>query len=613
MDPGRGDSSAAVGSVPRRSWALLLALLGALVWVRVFATWFAQDDFHWMLRASGGAPVSLTTPRVLSMSLYFRAWFVLFDARPAAYHAFNLALHLTTGLLFYRLLARRLTAGVAASAAAVFLTSPALFDALHWVSAIAELLCGAFLALAVWLLLGRPASPARRWLAVGAYVLALASKEIAVGAAPMMALFHARGGGRAGGLRALLCVALAGLFALPAAGAWQTGAGEPYALEPVMALRNLPAFTAAAGLGGAAFADASDLIWARLAWVQVAGWVILGGWLAALIVRRSAPAWLGFLWFVALLAPVVMLERQLYLYYLYCALPGLVASVAFLVAGGGGTGPRWAPWVVGALIVLQAVAIEARSTSRLKRAPLPTDFVLRRAAIARHAIGDLARQRDALRPRVVLLGQQPVEAAAQGASTTEATDYTRDPWWDENVRGALSDGEALRLMLPGVRETVFKPWLEPEDTTSAIAAYRIDGHMSVSDYASFVGVASVAGPATLAQHLERAGGFIRRRLFHEAFGELLAARAQAPDHPDVLVNLGALQVHLGDSTAALASLTHAVEVAPRDVDVRYNLGLLLWRLGRRDEARTVWQRLLSEAPESDLAKAVRDLLAGRAR
>ncbi len=630
----RGAPTAAVaGSSPRVSWALLLALVGALAWLRIFTTWFAQDDFIWLLRATDGAPVALTAPRVLSMSLYFRAFNALFGTQPAAYHAFSLALHIGTGLLLYRVLARGLAPGVAASAAAVFLTSPALFDALHWISGVADLMCLAFLALAVWLLADGARSPARAWLAVTAYALALASKEIAVGAAPVMIVLHLRQGGRAGWARAGLVIALAALFALPASGAWQTGAGEPYALKVSAALLNLPAFAAAATMAGAAHAEPSDLAWARLPWVQAVGWGSLAAWLLALVVRRSPAAWLGLLWFVGLIAPVVMLERQFYLYYVCCALPGLVASAAFLVGArppgpppgrltvplpGRLTGrlrgvPLWAGWALAALVVAQVAAVEARSGSRLKLAPLPTDFVLRRALIAHNAVGDLAAARERLGPRVVMLGQQPVDAAWQGTSTTEATDYTRDPWWDENVRGALAGGEAVRLMLPGVREVLFKPWLDPADTSSTIAAYRIDGHLTVADYATFVGAAQTSPSATFAERLMRVGDLIRRRLFHEALGELLAAREEAPDHPDVLINLGALQTHLGDSTAALVSLTRATEVAPGDVDARYNLGLLLWRLGRRDEARATWARLLNEAPQSDLARAVRELMAGRAR
>jgi len=181
------------------------------------------------------------------------------------------------------------------------------------------------------------------------------------------------------------------------------------------------------------------------------------------------------------------------------------------------------------------------------------------------------------------------------------------------VRGALSDGEAIRLMVPGVREAVFKSWLAAEDTASTIAGYRIDGHLMVAEYRTFVGLPPETGSAPMAQRMARAGDLIRRRLFREALGELVAAREQAPDNPDILINLGALQVHLGDSTAALATLGHALQVAPADMDARYNLGLLQWRLGKREEARATWARLLAEAPESDLARAVADLLAGRGR
>ena len=123
----------------------------------------------------------------------------------------------------------------------------------------------------------------------------------------------------------------------------------------------------------------------------------------------------------------------------------------------------------------------------------------------------------------------------------------------------------------------------------------------------------LSSPATFEQRLERAGDLIRRRLFHEARHELIEAQAMVPDHADVLINLGALQVHLGDSTGALATLARATEVSPSDLDARYNLGLLQWRLGQRAGARATWERLLREAPGSDLAKAVQALLDGRAR
>jgi tetratricopeptide (TPR) repeat protein len=588
-----------------------LLLLGALAWIRIFATGFAQDDFRWLLRATEAVPPAWNTPRVLSMSLYFRAAHALFGLHAWAYHAVSLALHLATGLLLYRVLARRLPGGIAATAAAWGLASPALFDALHWVSGIADLLCAALLALTVWLLTAEERAPWRRWLALATYALALGSKEIAMGALPVLLLLHLDRGGRSGVLRALLCAALVLPFTLAAAGAWQTTAGGAYAWQPAALLANLPAFATTALASGLAFGQPSDLDWARQAWVVVAGWLILAAWLAALIARRSRGAWLGALWFLGLLAPVVMLQHQFQFYYLCCALPGLAASLAFLAAGLSPGALRRIGGLAAALVVAQMLAIEARSGARLKLAPLPADFVLRRAQIAGNALGDLARAREALGARLVMLGQQPVDAAWQGRSTTQATDYTRDPFWDENVRGAVSDGEAMRLYFPVLREVVFKSYLDPEDTASAIAGYQIDGHLTVADYRTFVGARR--GAATVSGHLERAGDLIQRRLFREAHEELIAARSLAPDDPDVLINLGALEVHLGDSTAALATLTHAIQVSPDDMDARYNLGLLQWRLGKREEAEATWARLLAEAPESDLARGIRDLLGGRAR
>jgi hypothetical protein len=90
---------------------LLLAAVGVLAWLRIFTTWFAQDDFLWMRRAAEGHAVAWGTPRVLSMTLYFRLMHALAGVRPGVYHAVGLTLHVMTGLLLFRVLAARLPAG----------------------------------------------------------------------------------------------------------------------------------------------------------------------------------------------------------------------------------------------------------------------------------------------------------------------------------------------------------------------------------------------------------------------------------------------------------------------------------------------------------------------
>ena len=589
-----------------------LVALALCIWSRIFDVWFAQDDFRWLHRAGAGA--ASLSPRVLSMGLYFQAMRSVFGLRPEPYHLVQLVLHVATMLLLYSMLQRRVSETAAVLAAASFVTAPALFDSLHWISDIADSLAVALLGLAAWLLAGEGDRARRGWLAILAYALALASKEIAVGAAPALALLHWRQGDRTAKLRAALCALLAIAAAIPASGAWQTGTGEPYALRPLAALGNLPAFLTGASLGFTAWAAASDLTWSRQHWVQVAGWILLAAWLSALLRRGSGPAWLGFLWFMGLLAPVVMLERHFYLYYLACALPGLAASVAFLAPARPPRALGSALAIAGALLlVANFIGIHQRYGSRLSIAPLPTDFVLRRAVIAHHAIEDLRRDRAALRPAVVLLGQQPVAVSASGTRSAAPAEYHRDPWLDDNVRAALSEGEAVLVMFPEVRRAVFQPWLTAADTACAVAAYRYDGHLQLMTYATFLGVPDLETPVTREEHEARARQFLAKRLFLEARRELEAALTIAPRDPTLLLNLGAVQANMGDSLQALASFERAVAAAPHDAEALYDLGLLEWRLGRLREARATFEQLERWAKSSDLARSVRELLNGQAK
>src|SRR5207245_2919038 len=220
---------------------------------------------------------------------------------------------------------------------------------------------------------------------------------------------------------------------------------QAYGVRPLAVLRNLPAYVAGSVFAGAAARSASDLGWSQSLWMLGAGWSLLAVWFVLLIRRRSAGAWLGALWFLGLLAPVLPLERQFYFYYLLAALPGLYASAILLACGSRPRSHTRALVVACALLVAaQVAAVQVRQASQLAKAPLPTDFVLRRAQIARNALNDLEAQQAKLGPRVVLLGQQPVETSAGGMHTTIPTAYDIDPFWDVNVWTALAEGDALR-------------------------------------------------------------------------------------------------------------------------------------------------------------------------
>ena len=87
----------------------------------------------------------------------------------------------------------------------------------------------------------------------------------------------------------------------------------------------------------------------------------------------------------------------------------------------------------------------------------------------------------------------------------------------------------------------------------------------------------------------------------------------APDNANLQLNVGTLQAMMGDTTAAVRAIVAVVERFPHHPAARYNLGLLYWRTGRRAEAQRAWEPLFAESPESDLARAIRELVEGRRR
>jgi len=588
--------------------------VGWLTYWRAAGTFFAQDDFVWFLRAQSGPSIPWGVPRCLSSGLYFKLLYDVVGFNPVAFHGFNLALHLATGLILYWLLAGRVGPFLAAAAAGLFLSSPAFFEALHWVSAITDLLCGFFLALTMLTMVGRGGSLAvgtgatewRPWVALLPYLMALGSKETAVGAAPVFAWVAWREGGRFRALSASLFLALAFVAVIPLMSA--RAPTDPYAFHLESVLANLPAYLSAAALGGLGVDVTSSADWPAVAWVRVAGTVGLVLWLAALWRRGSAGAWFGAAWFLALIAPVLFIDR-FYFYYLYCALPGLVASLAMMV--GQRMGSRTTAWIPAAglaLVLAQATAIELRWRATLPQAPLPRDFVLRRSLIARNALADLVNQRERLTPRIIMVSDQPLASSQGGVITNEPREYQPNRYWDDNVRAAIARGDAFKLVAPQVDSVAFVRWVITSDSSHAIVRYGIDGHLRVMDFSTYAAPESLPGGEALAVLLARANTLLQRRLFPAAAKELESAYRLAPDHPDILINLGSTYAQLGDTARAIEVFTYLVKLAPTDLEALFNLGSLEWYTGRSAEARAHWARLDSLAPGSPLARAARTML-----
>src|SRR5262249_38391225 len=151
-----------------------IVLLTVLVQRHAFDGFFALDDLILFQQAAGIRPWPLTLWRWLSGWAWFHAVVPLWGHEPFPYKAASLAFHVLNATLLYRLARRWGASSVAACVGAgLFAASRLHFPALFAASSIGELLSLTF-TLAALLLAG----PGRRaWLALGAFALALSSKE----------------------------------------------------------------------------------------------------------------------------------------------------------------------------------------------------------------------------------------------------------------------------------------------------------------------------------------------------------------------------------------------------------------------------------------------------
>lgn len=90
----------------------------------------------------------------------------------------------------------------------------------------------------------------------------------------------------------------------------------------------------------------------------------------------------------------------------------------------------------------------------------------------------------------------------------------------------------------------------------------------------------------------------RTERFREAQELLQQAIALKPDDPFILDSIGWLQYRMGKNAEAIKYLKRAVELRP-DAEIAAHLGEVLWVMGNRNEAESVWNRALSDTPDSE--------------
>jgi hypothetical protein len=469
----------AAGEAPRPAaaltWLCGLALAATAVFVfrGALHTYFAQEDFRGLAVAAGVLPRHASLWRWVSVQGFMDACWPLFRDQSLPYHAVVLALHVANALALFALLSGPCGRPAALLGATFFAVHPALFTALYWQSARADVLAASFALLTVGLVLreGR-----ERWLAVPAFALALLSKESVL---PLpAALFFVqrwRASREAPPRRGLDPLAIVlGLLSLVYGMALfaPRGAGIAIGFDPAAAygldlggavLRNLLTYAGWAVdlprlTPGLRYVDAPNPDLFPLGAV-----VLTAAGVAASAPRLRARGFhLGLLGFLLLLAPVLPLRNHTYHYYLYAPLLAFALCLsAVLAALSEGIGPRgrWAIAVLGGVLLTWngdrlVQHMEARHS--LVYPELRGDPIVDRAAIAARAIESLRQAALPAGTELVLLSRERVALLGRIVEgSREAPPPAEEAYPESNVRTALFGGIAVRALIPAVDSVAF--------------------------------------------------------------------------------------------------------------------------------------------------------------
>jgi hypothetical protein len=515
----------------RRSRAGWLApLAGALAAVIVYhgalAYFFGQDDFLSLARVRGYAPPLATPWRWISGEGYFLLMRPFGVSSALPYHVASLLAHAACVALLTAVLARRYSAWAALPAGPLLAAHPAIYTAVYSVSGIGEIL-SALGALAAIALVAR--RDALRWLALPAFAFALMCKEsvlllpLALLLTPGLADPHAAG---VGGVSAdssrrvpvfALCALSAGwlamLFAIDVFGV-RSGlhSSAPYALS----VGSHVVTNAATYLGW------TVLFWAPLVRsfgdavdpnVYPVAVIVALLWLAGLFIKPLRDrGWLAAgATYALLLVPVLGLRNHTYHYYLYAPLIGAAFAFAALLdavfaafTSASDTPPRRAfrarapeppPAAVNAvlpgaafalvlatlLIVNGAVLVHKIETYPFLDPRLRSDATVDRELIAERVHRSLSQAN--VPAGTPLIFWSPASLRQEHALHPEKTSLPNETYWERNVRSALMDGLAVRVLHPELGPVRFVHVYRSEPPPALYALYDPDGGLRLASSA----------------------------------------------------------------------------------------------------------------------------------
>jgi hypothetical protein len=386
-----------------------------------------------------------------------------------------------------------------------------LFTAVHWASAVGDPFALLFALLALGLALGTR----NRWWALPCFALSLLFKESCLMLPPVV--FAHRRWGTAGDRRAAgqgvrrPDPVLGGLWLMSVVAAqWlvfvsyrsdvggASGSVSPYALGgPGLVLTNALTY-----LGWTAnfwfptvsgFPEAVD----RMVWPWAFG--LLAAWAVGLCSRALRQrGWMAAaLTYAAFIVPVLPLGHHTYHYYLYPALVGVAWGVAALgdlvMAQRRAPSRQWA-WAATAALALVLTINGQSLVHRIETMPfvhpdLRADVTIDRARIARNIYEGLRVAPPARGARLTFW--VPPSEPLPGRTSSVASDR----YYTSNVRTALLDGLAVRVMFPLIQDVSFMAANDTPAGGQQVVVCTPGGHLQLMTAADFnAGARQTRGP-----------------------------------------------------------------------------------------------------------------------
>jgi hypothetical protein len=473
-------------AAPRWAGPAVAAVAAAAVAVWTFrgalGYGFSQDDFLGLARATGHAARLPLGWRWLSHQLFWEVVAGPLGRSATAAHAVVLAFHAGTAALLAWLLSRRLPAPAALVGATFVASHPAAFTAVYWAAANGDVLA-AFFSLAT---LAFACGHRWRWFAVPAFALAILAKESAL-PLPLAWLALSMAWPVPGARRPwrdpvwIACAVLGVAFAVYARTVAHGAAvgGDVYALSPGAVLGNVLTYDGwlANRWLGSVRSVMEHVDPAYFAWgVGVNVVWVAGAFVPAL--RRSGWVAAGLAW-VAMLAPVLPLATHTYHYYMVAALPAAGLMLAALATAALPSTPPRASWLAAGILAAFMAWDGQALVWKIEHMPLKeegsrSDPTLDRALIAAHALEDLGRIGFPPHTRLAFWSPQ-----SQAMSAREGAVPEQEGYYESNVRAALLDGLAVRVMTPGVDSVRFVRAFNAADAGARWVVYRYDGRLTV--------------------------------------------------------------------------------------------------------------------------------------